>query len=222
MTSEVAFFEFTRLVNRNATNNNINVDRGRFVLSFNDIQNRYLQWSLDHRNEDSIRIVQKVLIKEAPLTLDYTYETHATYRLAANYFEHANLKVVASKDCCKDRNPRTFEVKSENTEDIWPDEFNKPSFEWEETFYYLTNDKVSVARDEFTIDSVSHTYYRYPVQIDVTGYTNLSGVASTNIDPEWDDKVVNRILLAMATDFAATNNDPNKYQLDKDRLFTGI
>ena len=222
MTSEVAYFEYTRLVNRNATNNHVNVDKGRFVLAFNDMQDKYLQWLLDHRSDDTIRIAQKMLLKDQELSLVYTFPTHSTYSLSGDYFEHANLRVIASKDCCEDKELRTFEVKSENTEELWADEFQKPSFEFEETFYFFTDNKVSVARDGFDISKVCHTYYRYPNKIDISGYINFDGNPSTTINPEWDDKVVRRILLAMSTDFAAINDEQGKYALDKDRLFTGI
>lgn len=222
MTIEQAYIQFLTLVNRNATNNKINVDMPRFVLLFNDVQNRYVEWVLEKRNEDDIRYVAPLLVLELPLTVSKKKNSHDTYTLPDNYFDLVNLHVEASKDCCEKVTLRTFEVKGEDLEELLADVNNQPSFEWEETFYLTTNKEVAVYKNGFNINSVSLSYYRYPVQVDIAGYINLNNASSTSINPEFDDKVVGRILIAMAKDFSAMNDDSNGYQINKDRLFTDV
>lgn len=222
MTIEEAYIQFLDLVNRNATNNKINVDKPRFVLLFNDIQKRYVEWVLEKRNEDVIRFISILLIQEFPLTVSATKVTHNLYTLPGNYFDLANVHVYANNECCGKRKLQTFEVKSEDTEEYLADENYKPSFEYAETFYLTTSGNVAVYKDDFNIVEVLLSYYRYPVAVDISGYINLSNAASTSINPEFDDKVVNRILLGMAKEFSARNSDTTSYQLDKDRLFTEV
>jgi hypothetical protein len=222
MTTEQAYVQFLTLVNRNATNNKVNVDKPRFVILFNDIQRRYVEWILEKRNEDSIRFISRLLIQEFPLNVSAEKETHNLYSLPANYFDLANVHVYASTDCCGKRKMQTHEVKSEDVEELLADENNKPSFKAAETFYLTTSDTVAVYKDDFTIEEVLLSYYRYPVSIDIAGYINLDSSASTTVNPEFDDKVVNRILIGMAKEFSAINSDTASYQLDKDRLFTEV
>jgi hypothetical protein len=220
MTIGETYIRFLQLVNRNATNNKINVDKVRFVLLFNDIQNRFVRWKLDKRNEDEIREIQRLLVQESPLVLNQSRDTHNSYSLPENYFDFANVWAKAKNDCCDPRRIHLFEVKSEDVEEKLTDVNTQPSFEFNESFYYFSNDSILIYKKDFEIDKVYLTYYRYPTQIDIEGYIPLDGTTPQNIDPEFDDKVVNQILVAMAKEFSAINADTAGYQLDKDRLFT--
>lgn len=217
-----AYVKFLNLVNRNATNNNINVDRLRFIILFNSTQNKYLEWILEKRNEDATRYVAPLLLLEQPLTLSSKKEQFDEYKLPTNYFDLANLHIYAESGKCKDQRMTTFEAKIEDVEELLNDENNKPSFEFRETFYLTSNNKVVVYKDGFSINKVLLSYYRYPKKVDIQGYIHLDGTPSEDIHPELDDKVVDRILLAMSKEFSAINGDTAKYQLDKDRLFTEV
>lgn len=220
MTIQEAYVQFLNLVNRNATNNRTNVDMPRFVLLFNDIQNRYVEWMLDKRNEDSIRNIQRILIKDYALSLAESKTNLTRYALPTNYFDFANISAKVKTDCCEDDSILLYEVKSEDVEEKLVDTNHQPSFEWRESFYHLAQDSVVLYKKDFEYSDVLLSYYRYPVQVDILGYVKLDQSASTNIDPEFDDKVVKRILLAMSKEFSAINSETNEYQMDKDRLFT--
>lgn len=222
MTVEEAYLRFIKKVNKDYTNDNISADRDRFVLLFNEIQNRYLEWILDKRNEDEIRYVQKMLMHDVPLTLDSTKNDSQCFTLPEDYFDFANLHVYAKKGTCKAR-LKTFEIKKGNSEELICEEGNEPSFEYRETFYNLGQDKVFVYNDgSFTMGTVQLTYYRYPKEIDISGYTRLDGNQSTDIAPEWDDKVVNRLISACAKYFNTTNENLNKVAFDREEIFSKI
>lgn len=222
MNIEEAYIRYVGLINRNATNNNLNADKQRFVFSFNDHQIKYQEWVLEKRNEDDIRYVSPFLILNKELTKDDSKEYFDAFKLPKDYFDLANLTVKASSDKCNRQKMQVFEAKSENIEELLADENQKPSFYYRETFYLTNNNLVSVYKDNFSIDNVELSYYRYPNKVDIEGYTNLDGGQSQNIDPEWDDKATLRILIAMSKSFAAENGEGNKYQMEKDRLFTEI
>lgn len=218
-----AYVSFIELVNRNATNNNINVDTPRFVSLFNKTSVQFVSWILEKRNDDEIRTISPLLILEAPLTKDNTTPTYTSFDLPLDYFELANVHAYGSKDECKDQKLKTFEVKSENLEELLDDDSNKPSFDYREVPYLTGSKKVNVYHDDFEISKVNLSYYRYPKQVDIAGYYRLDGSHSTlDIDPEFDDKVVYKILLAMAKQFSATNGDSTSWQIRKDELFSEI
>lgn len=216
------YISFVNMVNSNATNNNLSLDKFRFVTLFNSTAIRYVQWMLEKRNDDSIRNISSLLILDKPLQADASTNTISTFTLPKDYFEFANLSLVASKGNCKNKKISTFEAKSEDVEELLADESNKPSFEWRETFYLLSENKVVAYKTDFNIDKAFLSYYKYPKKVDIAGYINLNNQPSSNIDPDFDDKVVNKILQAMAKEFSANKGDTSSYQLNSDRLFSNI
>ena len=210
------------LVNRNATNNNQNVDKSRFITMFRDMELRFYEFILKNRQNDTIRDVANFLVPRQIVTLSQNEQKYNTYNLPENFFEFANLHVKAKKDNCVD-GLLTVEVKTEDVEEVLNDQFSKPDFFSRETVYHLSEDnKVAVYKGDFEIDKVELTYYRFPRQVDIAGYTRTDGtVSNQDVDPEWDDKEINKILLYMAKDFSANNGD-NKYQIEKDRLFESL
>jgi hypothetical protein len=222
MTIQEAYLAFIDTVNRNATNNNLNVDKARFVISFNETQIRYLEWLLNKRNEDVIRHASPMLVLDKNLIKSSSSDNHDNFDLPKDYFDLSNLTVYASSKKCKNSKMQSFEVKGENIDELLSDEFNKPSFYYRETFYLTNSNDVSVYKDNFSIDKVKLSYYRYPNKVDIEGYEKIDGSNSSDINPEWDDKSANRIIVAMAKDFFAANGESNKYTIEKDRLFSDI
>jgi hypothetical protein len=218
-----AYVSFIELVNRNATNNNVNVDIPRFILLFNKTSILLTSWVLEKRNEDVIRTISPLLILEAPLTKDITTPTYTSFNLPLDYFELANVHAYGTKGTCKDQKLKTFEIKGENSEELLDDDSNKPSFEYREVPYLTGSNNVNIYTDGFEISKVNLSYYRYPKAVDMEGYIRLDGTTSNiDIDPEFDDKVVYKILLAMAKQFSATNGDSTSWQIRKDELFSAI
>ena len=222
MQIELAYLNFLDLVNQNNTNNNVSVDKERFVLLFNFISNRYVAWILDKRNEDQIRYVQKLLVKRKPLQSGNFDSQTNEFKLPEDFFDHSNVYATAQNEKCASMKLNLFEVKSEDLEELLADDYNKPSLEWSETFYHFSSDNLVFYVDNFKIKECQLTYYRYPKKVDIAGYYDEFGNQSSNIDPELDDKAVNQILLAMSKDFAINNGDPSKYQMDGARLFSPI
>lgn len=222
MTIEQAYLQWLQLVDRNLTNNNISVDKPRFIMAFNSLQNRYLEWLLEKRNEDAIRYASPLLEPNKNLQKSISTPSYDSFDLPTDYFDFANLAVFASKAGCKDQRVFTFEVKSEDVEELLADVDNRPSFEYRETFYYTANNKINVFKSDFSVDKAQLTYYRYPKKVDIAGYIKEDGSNSSDVDPEWDDKAVIRILIAMSKEYAANNADANKYQIERDRLFSQV
>jgi hypothetical protein len=217
-----AYLLFVNQVNRNLTNNNISVDKPRFILLYNDIRNRYIEWILEKRNEDAIRYISPLLTLDQPLSKTSSSDRHDDFGLPEDYFDLSNLSVVASNSKCKNITLKTWEVKNDDLEEIYNDEFNEPTIEWTETFYTTADGKAAVYKKDFDIDKVKLSYYRYPKPVDISGYTNSEGNPSQDVHPELDDKVVGRIIVAMAKEFSAINNDTTGYQLNGDKLFSAI
>ena len=223
MTIERAYVEFLMLVNRNATNNKTNVDKARFVILFCNSQIKYLEKVLEKRNEDEIRHVQKLLVRDLPVVFvpSKSGDNYSAFALPENYFDFSNIVAIAKNDYCSGRKMTLIEAKSEDTEERWKDSNSNPSFEFAESYYHFSEDTVLLFKDGFEYEEVALTYYRYPVPVEIEGYKKEDGSVSTiNVDPELDNKVVRKILIDMEKEFSAINSDPQGYQMSKDRLFT--
>lgn len=222
MTSQEAYVIFTDLVEENTTNNNLDVSPEVFVSIFNISQDMWVEWTLEKRNEDAIRYVAPLLSLNKKLNLNNKKETHNNYRLPKDFFDLSNLNVYASTDCCGSDRLRTFEVKNDDENELYFDQNNEPSYEYRETYYSLANNDVAVFKKGFEIDKVELSYYRYPRRIDIKGYIRVDGTNSQDQNPELDDKVVNRILIASAKHFSANKGDIREFQLNQDRLYKSI
>lgn len=222
MKIEEAYLKFIQKVNKNYTNDNIAVDKGRFVFIVNEVSNKFVEWIYEKGNEDDIRDIQQLLVKDKQLKLKGKLLNHQDFTLPENYFNFSNIQVYASTKSCKNQKLTTWEVKNANLEELLVDNDNKPSFKFRETFYDIANNSVNIYVDGFDISKVYLSYYRYPIKIDIEGYIKLDGTPSTNIDPEFDDRIVDRILTAAAKEFDINDENLQKYQFDKDRLFSKI
>lgn len=222
MKIEEAYLQFINQVNRNMTNNNLNVDKPRFIILFNDISLRYLEWVLEKRNEDAIRYVSPLLILDKKLSKVGSEDIYDKFKLPSDYFDLSNLRVNASDGSCSSASLKTWEAKNEDVEEVYHDVNNEPSVPYRETFYTTATDNVAVYKKSFKIVDAYLSYYKYPNKVDIEGYIHIDGTPSQSIDPELDDKVVGRILIAMAKEFSSNSGDINKYKMDGDRLFSPV
>jgi hypothetical protein len=223
MNIQSSYIEFLNLVNRNATNNNVSVDLARFILLYNDIQVRYLEFLTENRGNDDIREANTFLVTDKALSIEDSSKEFSTYNLPDDYFDLSNLSVKASDKECRRQDLHTFEIKFDDYKELWNDKFNEPSFKFRETFYSTSENRtLTVFKKGFEIEAVNLHYYRYPRKVDIEGYEKEDQTQSQNIDPEWNERSNRRILVAMSKEFSAINSDTNQYQLSKDRLFNKI
>jgi len=216
------YIKFLQKVNKNYTNDNISVDKGRFILLYNEAQNKFIEWVLEKRNEDDIRDIQNLVVTDKKLDINSAGDINDSFKLPKNYFSFINVNVKATKNKCKNTNINSFEVKGENLNELLNDFNNKPSFLFRETFYTFGNNNIIIYKDDFDISKVFMSYYRYPQSIDINGYIKIDGSTSTDVDSEFDDRITDRIISLCAKDFNSNNDNLERYQVDKDRIVSKI
>lgn len=202
MTSNDVYIKLLQKVNENYTNDNIALDFSRAFLVINEAQNKFVEWNLQKRNDDSLRDIQQLLVDDKKLKFRNKHLKHYNYYLPENYFDFSNISVFATKGKCQDAQLLANEIKDENKHLLETDYLSKPSFEYRETFYNLSDSTVKVyAEKDFEISKVYLSYYRKPKEIDFAGYIKSNGTPSTSKDPEWDDRIMDRIISIAAKDF---------------------
>jgi len=107
--------------------------------------------------------------------------------LTPKYMFYIDSYILASKGRCKDRKVWINRdlAKHSDLQFILNNEHYRPSFEYQETFNFLSSDEISVFTDgTFTPSKVYISYMRYPQYIDKTGYIKFDGQPSTDQDCE--------------------------------------
>ena len=221
MHPETVYQKLLEKGNKNFTNGTISLDRARAVYLFNEEQNKFIENSLQKRSNFDIQDIRVLLsrqkLKQYKLDSNFT-----SFELPKNFFSFVNIEVIASNGICGSAKMLPIQIKPENTQEILSDEFNKPSFEFREIPYTIEGDTVKLFTDNFTIDSVHLNYYRYPIQFDIEGYVDEFGNGSINVAPEFEDRIVDRIISMCITSFDINNENFNKLQADINRVVSKL
>lgn len=137
----------------------------------------------------------------------YSFSVPDDYR----YYIRGHL--LSNKGECENKriNIYLFLAKHADVNVLLTNEHYKPSFEYEETFCLISDNKVRVYTDgEFTVEKFFLTYLRNPKEIDKEGYIKLDGSPSVNSDCElpFVDEIIDEacVLYSMYTE--------NKYGIE--------
>jgi len=132
--------------------------------------------------------------------------------LEPKYMFYVDSYVLADKGRCKNRKiwiNRDL-AKHGDLQFILNNTHYKPSFEYQETFNFISSDEISVFTDgTFTPTEICISYFRYPVYINKTGYIMLDGEPSYDQNCELETYLEDELLdltvqnLAMYTENAS-------------------
>jgi len=134
------------------------------------------------------------------------------HTLVPKYMFYLDSYVLADKGKCKDRKIwiNRDMAKHGDLQFILNNSHYKPSFEYQETFNFLSSDEISIFTDGTFIPSKIYiSYMRYPIYIDKEGYVKFDGTDSINMDCELElyleDELVDLTVqnLAMYTENSA-------------------
>ena len=136
-------------LSRNASGDNITVDKPRFVLAFNEQQIRKIEDIINNKNDDEIRYAQQMLIPNTELIDGETLSDRVTFKLPDDYLDISSAYCLASKKDCKSKKLFLWPLKDDNYSERISNDNDKPSFEFEETPYrYLFHTHLP----EFTLE----------------------------------------------------------------------
>lgn len=175
-------------------------------MGLDSFKKRYedLQKLVVHYNHQPLSLV----LKNAELNQWFT----TLDQLDPKYMFYLDSYILADKGKCKDRIiwiNRDL-TKHGDLQFLLNNTHFKPSFEYQETFNFISSDEISIFTDgTFTPSKIYISYMRYPIYIDKEGYVRLDGTDSINQDCELElyleDELVDLTVqnLAMYTENAA-------------------
>lgn len=207
------------MINKNDSNNGVNILPSHFVLLFNAETARWLAEELK-KDEDNIDVnmIQFLLLTDFPVLPVNKQKEFIEFAMPPDFFQLYGSYSYASRGPCTGVKIWNFEKKPGNLIPILQDVDTKPSFDYEEAPFIIGGDKLKIYFEEDCVLGDTYiNYYRLPIPIDMEGYINFQGNESTNVDPELDDFNLIQILGRLASEIARQVKDGEALQFDQDR-----
>lgn len=210
MNAQEAIIEVRDRINKNSSNVGAPFGQRKILTALNASQDRYLNFCLENKNDDTIRVAQRFLVTNFKLNENKLEKNeYQLFSLPDNYFDFSDIsRAIAIKDKCSNR--IFLYEQAKNITELLADSNNKPSFEYSESFYHISENNIKVFISDFIISLLELDYYRIPKRINVDGIELVDGSISSNQDPEWPDDDMDRII-----DLTVRTLDMNAENLQK-------
>ena len=215
-TTEQAFIKFQIKINETYESSKIGIDRGRFVILYNEAQNKMVEFILSKKNTDDYTYIQNILVPNKKLPRLTSINDADVFEMPEDLLNLSSAYSTATQGKCKDAKIFLFDIKDDNKTEVLQDEFNKPSFLAREAPMSIADNKLYLYKDNFTHNNLFLSYYRYPKQIKLLDPDNPESQFDPNINPEFDDLLLDRILSMAASEFEI-NTESQKFQVDRMR-----
>ena len=207
-------YKIDQRLNKLSTNEHQQIHLEDKILALNEAQIKLIKQKIDNistvsqmgldsfkkRYEDLQSLIIAYNDGELPLTLkneELNQWKANIHLLEPKYMFYIDSYVLADKGICKDRKiwiNRDL-AKHGDLQFILNNTHYKPSFEYQETFNFLSSDEISIFTDgTFTPTKICISYMRYPVYIDKTGYVKFDGTDSTDVDCELETYLEDELL----------------------------
>lgn len=207
-------YKIDQKLNKLSTNEHQQIALEDKILALNEAQIKLIKQKVDgiavvsglgldsfkKRYEDLQSLV--VTYNHQPLELSILNEElnqwkASLHQLVPKYMFYVDSYVIADKGRCKDRKiwiNRDL-AKHGDLQFILNNDHYKPSFEYQETFNFLSSDEISIFTDgEFIPKTINIMYMRYPQYINKEGYIMLDGEPSYDQDCELETYLEDELL----------------------------
>ena len=207
-------YKIDQRLNKLSTNEHQQIALEDKILALNEAQIKLIKQKVDgfstasglgadafkKRYEDLQSLVVAYNDGELPLTLEnaqlnqWKANIHA---LTPKYMFYVDSYVLADKGRCTNRKiwiNRDL-AKHGDLSLLLNNSHYKPSFEYQETFNYISSDEISIFTDgTFTPTKIYISYMRYPEYINKEGYVMFNGEDSTDQDCELETYLEDELL----------------------------
>jgi hypothetical protein len=222
-------YKIDQKLNKLSTNEHQQIALEDKILALNEAQIKLIKQKIDGQNtisglgmdafkkryEDLQSLVVNYSDGELPLTLknaEINQWSAYVHDLDPKYMFYVDSYVLASKGRCEDRKiwiNRDL-AKHGDLQYCLNNTHYRPSFEYQETFNFISSDEISIFTDgTFTPSNIYISYMRYPEYINKAGYIMLDGEPSFDQNCELETYLEDELLdltvqnLAMYTENAS-------------------
>lgn len=189
-------YKIDQKLNKLSTNEHQQIQIEDKILALNEAQLKLIKDKMkDTTSKKHYEDLQKLIEghEDHPLKLTevdkqlHKWVTESLSSLTPAYMFYEDSYVLANKGRCKNRKIWINRDLANygDLQFILNNEHYKPSFEYQETFNFVSSDELSIFTDgTFTPTILYLSYIRYPKYIDKEGYIKLDGTPSVNQDCE--------------------------------------
>ena len=233
-------YKIDQRLNKLSTNDHQQIQLEDKILALNEAQIKLIKQKVDgfsvvsglgldafkKRYEDLQSLV--VSYNNQPLTLSVkNAELNQWFAnihlLTPKYMFYIDSYVLADKGRCKDRKIWINRDLSKHGDLslLLNNNHYKPSFEYQETFNFLSSDEISVFTDgTFTPTKIYISYMRYPVYIDKAGYVKFDGTPSVDQNCELETYLEDELLDLTVQNLAMYTENQSAVQSSMMRIQT--
>jgi hypothetical protein len=197
-------YKIDQKLNKLSTNDHQQIPLEDKILALNEAQIKLIKQKVDGDStinglgldafKKRYQDLQSLVINYAHQPLDLVLKNEQLnqwfayiHELEPKYMFYIDSYIIADKGKCKNRIiwiNRDL-AKHGDISLLLNNSHYKPSFEYQETFNFLSSDEISVFTDgTFTPSKIHISYMRYPIYINKEGYVMLDGQDSYNQDCE--------------------------------------
>lgn len=199
-------------------------NRAQILFVRSNLQGYNLLNEGDEQSKRRIDDFQRLLSSKALKVINKTKRYTNLGPYPKDYLLFKKLDVSAK--LCEPNNPyscdgekemKVYLVEEANSSHYYEDDNLEPSFEWGETFATIVKDNFRVYTRGFDITGGTLTYYRKPRLVEKTGHLTLggTGVATSDVEPEFNDDVVENIITMAASLIQGDIQDFGGFNLNK-------
>lgn len=213
-----AYRNFIYRINKLGTNSNQNVPYPQFVALMNKATLHWVEARIKvaEQTETLSEELRQILEEYKPSLITYQNNIYKI-TLPINYFHYCRF--YANVVGCKSKVYGKL-VEEGNINTLLQGSFTGPSSAWEEVLVTLFNKGLRVYTDGFSLEMPVLNYYRYPIKVDIAGYTKEDGSSSVNVDLEFDGVDAYEIV-DLAAQFATVDiADFQRYQVLTNQINT--
>ena len=146
---------------------------------------------------------------------------HEDFALPSDYMLFSNVYAKASSQKCKNKKIDLYPIKDKDRNLILQNYELKPSFKHRETVYTLGSDNIKIYVDDFTIESVYLSYYKYPKLLKLVNDDQPELGLDDSVRLDFDKKVIDRIVSLTVAAFDI-NNSNERFQINQKQAISKI
>jgi hypothetical protein len=233
-------YKIDQRLNKLSTNDHQQIQLEDKILALNEAQIKLIKQKVDgfstlsglgldsfkKRYEDLQSLV--VTYNNQPLDLyvknaELNQWTANLHTLSPKYMFYVDSYILADKGRCKDRKiwiNRDL-AKHSDLQFLLNNTHYRPSFEYQETFNFISSDEISVFTDgTFTPTNIYISYMRYPQYIDKEGYIKFDGEPSVDQDCELETYLEDELLDLTVENLAMYTENQSAVQSAQIRIQT--
>jgi len=233
-------YKIDQKLNKLSTNEHQQINLEDKILALNEAQIKLIKQKVDGQNTVSglgldafkkrYEDLQSLVITYNHQPLNLTLLNAELNQWKANiqllvpkYMFYMDSYILADKGRCTDRKiwiNRDL-AKHGDIQFILNNDHYKPSFEYQETFNFISSDEISVFTDgTFTPKDIYISYMRYPEYINKTGYIMLDGLPSYDQDCELETYLEDELLDITVQNLAMYTENMSAVQTAQMRIQT--